>query len=149
MRARVLWMLIVALLLSGLGIAPALAMIFAMTSATVKFSDTAEAYGWIGTGQLIGAALGSAFAGLQIDNIGAVGAYWVAVPFAVLLADTWLNRLFTTLAFSAGAILLERATNPVFAAGSPAIPPHFEEIKPSHELLQPPNPDPGPGPGHP
>jgi hypothetical protein len=35
-------------------------VMFAMTSASVKFSETAEAYGWIGTGQLIGAALGSA-----------------------------------------------------------------------------------------
>ena len=38
----------------------ALAVMFAMTSASVKFSETAEAYGWIGTGQLIGAAAGSA-----------------------------------------------------------------------------------------
>jgi MFS family permease len=78
------WWLGAALFISGAGIAPALAMIFAMTSATVKFSDTAEAYGWIGTGQLIGAALGSAFAGVQIDAHGAIGAYWVAGAFAVL-----------------------------------------------------------------
>ena len=45
---------------AGLGIAPALAVMFSIVSATVKFSDTAEAYGWVGTGQLIGAALGSA-----------------------------------------------------------------------------------------
>jgi hypothetical protein len=73
---------------------------------------------------------------------------WVAVPFAVLMADTWWNRLFAALAFSAGAILLERATNPIFAAGAPVVPPHFEEPKPSHELLQSPHPDPNPGPGH-
>ena len=42
-------------------IAPALAVIFAIVSSSVKFSDTAEAYGWVGTGQLIGAALGFLF----------------------------------------------------------------------------------------
>ena len=57
-----LW-LSVTLFIAGIGIAPALAVLFAMVSASVKFSDTAEAYGWVGTGQLIGAALGSAAAG--------------------------------------------------------------------------------------
>ena len=49
-----------------------------MTSASVKFSETAEAYGWIGTGQLIGAAAGSAIAGFLIDGVGPQGAYWAA-----------------------------------------------------------------------
>ena len=64
------WWLSVALFIAGIGIAPALAVIFAMVSASVKFSDTAEAYGWVGTGQLIGAALGSAIAGFLIDARG-------------------------------------------------------------------------------
>lgn len=71
------------LFLAGIGIAPALAVVFAMTSASVKFSDTAEAYGWVGTGQLIGAAAGSATAGFLIDGVGAQGAYWAATAFAV------------------------------------------------------------------
>ena len=57
---------------------------FAIVSASVKFSDTAEAYGWVGTGQLIGAALGSAVAGFLIDSFSAPGAFWVAVGFAFL-----------------------------------------------------------------
>lgn len=76
------WWLSVSLVVSGLGLAPALAVLFAITSSSVKFSDTAEAYGWIGTGQLIGAALGSALAGLFIDSSGAPGAFWVAVALA-------------------------------------------------------------------
>ncbi|HQI66187.1 MAG TPA: MFS transporter, partial [Rhodoglobus sp.] len=56
------WSLTAALLVAGLCIAPALAVMFAIVSASVKFSDTAEAYGWVGTGQLIGAAIGSAVA---------------------------------------------------------------------------------------
>ena len=58
------WSLSFALVIAGLCIAPALAVMFSIVSATVKFSDTAEAYGWVGTGQLIGAALGSAVGGL-------------------------------------------------------------------------------------
>ena len=67
------WWLSVTLFIAGLGIAPALAVMFAIVSASVKFSDTAEAYGWVGTGQLIGAALGSALAGFLIDGYGARG----------------------------------------------------------------------------
>ena len=56
------------LLIAGIGIAPALAVMFAIISSSVRFSDTAEAYGWAGTGQLIGAAIGSAIAGVLIDR---------------------------------------------------------------------------------
>ncbi|KQX07546.1 MULTISPECIES: MFS transporter [unclassified Leifsonia] len=78
-----LW-LSVTLFVAGIGIAPALAVLFAMVSASVKFSDTAEAYGWVGTGQLIGAALGSAAAGFLIDTGGPVGAFWAATAFALV-----------------------------------------------------------------
>jgi MFS family permease len=57
---------------------------FAIVSASVKFSDTAEAYGWLGTGQLIGAALGSAIAGFLIDGIGPIGGFYAALAFAVV-----------------------------------------------------------------
>ncbi|WP_159501686.1 MFS transporter [Microbacterium sp. 18062] len=76
------WWLSGTLFFAGIGIAPALAVLFAMTSASVKFSDTAEAYGWIGTGQLIGAAAGSAVAGFLIDGVGPQGAYVAAAIFA-------------------------------------------------------------------
>ncbi|WP_150308104.1 MFS transporter [Planctomonas psychrotolerans] len=72
------WWLSATLFIAGVGIAPALAVIFAIVSSSVKFSDTAEAYGWVGTGQLIGAALGSAAAGFTIDASGAPGAFVVA-----------------------------------------------------------------------
>ncbi|WP_104081918.1 MFS transporter [Cryobacterium sp. Y11] len=78
------WWLSFALLLAGLGIAPAFAVLFGIVSASVKFSDTAEAYGWVGTGQLIGAALGSAIAGFSIDHSGPVSAIYVAAGFAAL-----------------------------------------------------------------
>lgn len=78
------WWLSAALLLAGIGIAPAFAVLFGIVSASVKFSDTAEAYGWVGTGQLIGAALGSAIAGFAIDHSGAGSAIYVAAGFAAL-----------------------------------------------------------------
>jgi len=70
------------LVLAGVGIAPALAVLFAITTASVKFSETAEAFGWAGTGQLIGAAAGSAVAGILIDQSGPTGAYLAAALFA-------------------------------------------------------------------
>jgi MFS family permease len=76
------WWLALSLAIAGVGIAPALAVMFAIVSASVKFSETAEAYGWVGTGQLIGAALGSAAAGFMIDAFDAHGAFWVAIGLA-------------------------------------------------------------------
>jgi MFS family permease len=70
------------LVLAGIGFAPALAVLFAITTASVKFSETAEAFGWAGTGQLIGAAAGSAVAGVLIDQSGPTGAYLAAALFA-------------------------------------------------------------------
>lgn len=76
--------LCVTLLIAGVGIAPALAVMFAIISSSVRFSDTAEAYGWAGTGQLIGAAIGSAIAGALIDKTGTVGGLYVASGFALI-----------------------------------------------------------------
>lgn len=70
------------LVLAGIGVAPALAVLFAITSASVKFSETAEAFGWAGTGQLIGAAAGSAVAGFLVDVGDWRGAYFAATLFA-------------------------------------------------------------------
>lgn len=78
------WTISAALVIAGLGIAPALAVMFSIVSASVKFSDTAEAYGWVGTGQLIGAALGSAIAGFLIDGYGPEGGFVAAAGIALL-----------------------------------------------------------------
>ncbi|MEK6342926.1 MAG: MFS transporter, partial [Curtobacterium sp.] len=93
------WWLCLALLVAGAGIAPALAVMFGSVSATVKFSDTAEAYGWMGTGQLIGAAGGSAVAGFLIDLHGPTGGLMVGAGMALvgvllpLAAKQWLPDL--------------------------------------------------------
>lgn len=76
------WWLALSLVVAGIGLAPVLAVMFAIVSASVKFSETAEAYGWLGTGQLIGAALGSAIAGFLIDDLGPIGGFYAAIAFA-------------------------------------------------------------------
>ncbi|UOQ61214.1 MFS transporter [Leucobacter rhizosphaerae] len=78
-----IWWLGTVLFLGGLGTAPAFAAISNIVSSTVKFSETAEAYGWVGTGQLVGVATGSALAGVAIDAAGAPGA--IVVSAALLL----------------------------------------------------------------
>lgn len=88
------WWLAFALLVAGAGIAPALAVIFAIVSSSVKYSDTAEAYGWVGTGQLIGAAMGSALAGFLIDANGSIGGFIAAavLAFVGVVIPTLLKR---------------------------------------------------------
>lgn len=88
-----------ALLLAGFGVAPAFAAMNSSVSSQVKFSDTAEAYGWVNTGQLVGAAAGSALAGTAIDVVGPVGGFVIAAIIALLgallplLAKRWLPDL--------------------------------------------------------
>ena len=79
-----IWWLSIVLFLGGLGTAPAFAAISSIVSSTVKFSETAEAYGWVGTGQLVGVATGSALAGVAIDQNGAVGAIVVSALLLVV-----------------------------------------------------------------
>jgi MFS family permease len=82
------WWIGATLFVAGIGIAPALAVLSAVTTASVKFSDTAEAFGWVGTGQLIGAAVGSAVAGFLIDGPGGVAAAYIAAAAFCGLALT-------------------------------------------------------------
>lgn len=78
-----LW-LSIALFIAGFGVAPALAVLYTMISATVKFSESAEAFGWLSSGMLIGAALGSAVAGFAVDEFGAQGGIVVSLVLVLL-----------------------------------------------------------------
>lgn len=80
------WWLSLVLFFGGLGTAPMFATLATTVSSTVKFSETAESYGWVATGQLVGVALGSAIAGVAIDHVGPNGAILVAVGFLILTA---------------------------------------------------------------
>ena len=101
------WWLLFSLAIAGAGIAPALAVMFAIVSASVKFSETAEAYGWVGSGQLIGAALGSAIAGFAIDAFGSLGGFSTALTFAVV------GTLVAALSTRAHPDLRDRDASPI------------------------------------
>lgn len=87
------WLLGIAFFISGVGCAPVISGSFAAVSSSVKFSQTAESYGWMGTGQLVGGAVSSAIAGLAIDRIGPMGGFITGTAFAVaalaLVLATW------------------------------------------------------------
>jgi MFS family permease len=110
--------LCVTLLIAGVGIAPALAVMFAIISSSVRFSDTAEAYGWSGTGQLIGAAIGSAIAGVMIDRSGTVGGLYVASAFALVgvLVPFLFKRVLPDLRGSDGSPLADTEPVPIQAS---------------------------------
>lgn len=76
------WTLSATLFAAGFGMAPAIAAVSSVIAASVPFADTAEAYGWITTGQLMGAALGAALAGVAIDASGG-GAGGMLVSFGI------------------------------------------------------------------
>ncbi|PTW90671.1 putative MFS family arabinose efflux permease [Microbacteriaceae bacterium MWH-Ta3] len=77
------WM-IFALVLSGFGVAPALTVMYAVVTHEVKGGDLAESIGWLGTGHVLGAAMGSAIAGFLIDAFGPYGAFWGGAAIAAL-----------------------------------------------------------------
>ncbi len=91
------WGIAVALFIAGLGTAPAIAATSSVIAASVGFADSAEAYGWLTTGQLLGSAAGSALAGIAIDAYGGGGG--MATGFAI-----------ATLGVAAAALL--RGTTP-------------------------------------
>lgn len=79
------WWLGGSLFVAGLALAPIFTLMFAITSVSVRFSESAEAYGWINTGQLGGAAIGSAVAGFLIDGVGAQAAFASGLGFTLLV----------------------------------------------------------------
>jgi MFS family permease len=76
------WMSI-AWFIAGLGIAPALGTMSAIIGATVKTSDAPEAYGWSGTGQLMGYSAGAALAGIAIDVVSPTASLLIAIVFGL------------------------------------------------------------------
>ncbi|WP_332603562.1 MFS transporter [Arthrobacter sp. S2(2024)] len=72
------------LLLSGLGFAPALSMIYVMVSRTTAEDATAEAFGWLTTSNLVGGAAGTAMGGLFADVSGTGGVFLFSTALAWL-----------------------------------------------------------------
>lgn len=89
------WWISTFLFFAGIGIAPALANLAELISGTVKFSETVEAFGWSNTGQLVGAAIGSALAGIIIDHNGPHSAFLLALMLLLLaIVGTLLGSRF-------------------------------------------------------
>lgn len=81
-----LWLQLLVLFASGFGFAPALATIYLMVSGGVEEDIATEAFGWLNTGALAGAAVGTALAGVATDSFGAEGAYLIATILALIAA---------------------------------------------------------------
>ena len=69
--------------IAGIGIAPALGALGAIISVSLKMSETAEAFGWVNTGQLIGYSAAAALAGIAIDTISPIASFMIAAIFGV------------------------------------------------------------------
>lgn len=76
-----------AMFLSGLGFAPASGYLSMVVSTNVAPGEAGEAFGWVGTGALVGAAAGTAVGGLAIDASGGGAAFLVAVVAGALGAS--------------------------------------------------------------
>lgn len=75
-----------ALLVSGLGVAPAMTVQYAIATESVDPGDVPESLGWLGTGWVIGGAIATAIAGFAIDAFGTSGGFAAAAIFAGLAA---------------------------------------------------------------
>jgi predicted MFS family arabinose efflux permease len=82
------------LFVAGIGVAPTLGLLALWVAEATTGSETAEAYGWTTTGQLVGFSAGSALAGISIDAVSAPAALLVSVVFgaATLLASLYATR---------------------------------------------------------
>jgi predicted MFS family arabinose efflux permease len=70
--------------ITGIGVAPAFATMASMISVSLGTSDSAEAFGWNNTGQLLGFSFGAAIAGILIDNVSPQAAWYVTGISAAL-----------------------------------------------------------------
>jgi len=76
------WWMAAAWFIAGIGVAPALGLLGAIIGAAVPMSDTAEAYGWTQTGQMLGYAAAASLVGFLIDAVTAEASLVVAALFA-------------------------------------------------------------------
>lgn len=81
------------LFIAGVGVAPTLGILALWVAEGTTGADTAEAYGWTTTGQLVGFSAGSALAGIAVDAVSPAAALLVSVVFGVA---TLVAALFAT-----------------------------------------------------
>jgi MFS family permease len=71
------------LFIAGLGVAPTLGALSLWIATNTSGTETAEAYGWTTTGQLVGFSAGSALAGIAIDTVSPPAALLVSIVFGL------------------------------------------------------------------
>lgn len=76
----------VALLVSGIGFAPAMSVLHLMVSREIGQNVATEAFGWLSSAAIVGGSIGTALAGVATDAHGANGAVMVSVGLAALAA---------------------------------------------------------------
>lgn len=76
------WWMATAWFIAGIGVAPALGLLGAIIGAALPMSDTAEAYGWTQTGQMLGYAGAASLVGYIIDVVSAEASLAIAAIFA-------------------------------------------------------------------
>jgi MFS family permease len=88
------WWVGACLFVAGIGVAPTLGILALWVAQGTTGSETAEAYGWTTTGQLVGFSAGSALAGISIEAVAPAAALLVSVVFGVatLLASIFAVR---------------------------------------------------------
>ena len=70
--------------LAGLGIAPIFAGLASIIAVKLSATESVEAYGWIGTGQLVGYSSAAALAGIAVDAISPIAAFGVSIATGIL-----------------------------------------------------------------
>jgi MFS family permease len=89
------WMSI-AWFIAGMGVAPALGLFGAIIGAALPTSETAEAYGWVQTGQMLGYAGAASLVGFVIDTVSGEASLVIAAIFAIgTLAVALYSAKFT------------------------------------------------------
>jgi MFS family permease len=89
-------LLTLALLVAGIGVAPAMTVQYAVATESVDAGDLPESLGWLGTGWVVGGAIASALAGFAIDYAGSAGGFALAAVFAALAAvvpAVWVRKM--------------------------------------------------------
>jgi MFS family permease len=75
-----------ALFFAGFGFAPAMSTLYLAASRAVEPHAAAEAFGWLNTASLVGAAIGTALAGFAQDAFGGAGPFVTATVLAAVAA---------------------------------------------------------------
>ena len=70
------------------GAAPALAALYVMVSHEIADHSTAEAFGWLNSGALVGGALGTAIGGVVADSYSPFAVVMVSAALALAAAST-------------------------------------------------------------